>query len=108
MENHKTFLESQKPFFIKDIKEIITQYGSFGSGEVEIGGETSSPLINEMGGLVALAEYFKESEIDVNVYEPASMSSDSMHSYTITYEELDEETLVKILELAQAYEKTQS
>lgn len=108
MENHKTFLESQKPFFIKDIKEIITQYGSFGSGEVEIDGETHSLLINEMGGLVALAEYFKESEIDVNVYEPASMSSDSMHSYTITYEELDEETLVKILELAQAYEKTQS
>lgn len=97
----------KKEEIILAIKNIILNYGSFGSGEIEVGGETTSIYINEMGGLVALAEYFKEDSADVEVYEPASMSSDSMHSYSLIYEEMTEETLMKILELAQEYQKSQ-
>jgi hypothetical protein len=35
------------------------------------------------------------------------MSSDSMNSYTLTYEELDEDVLSKILEMAEHYEADQ-
>ncbi|HUU87702.1 MAG TPA: hypothetical protein VMX17_08125 [Candidatus Glassbacteria bacterium] len=96
-----------KTAIIKKIKAIIKDYGSFGSGEVEIGGETMSPCVNEMGGLIGLAEYFSK-EVTVEVYEPSSMSSDSMHSYKMDYLDLDIETLKKILELAKQYKADQS
>lgn len=96
-----------KEELISAIKSIINDYGSFGSGEVEIGGETTSPCVNEMGGLIALAEYFKQDSADIEVYKPTSMSSDSMHSYPLNYEDMDEETLVKILELANKYKELQ-
>lgn len=97
----------KKADIIKKIKAIIKKWGVFGSGEVEIDGETSSPCVNEMGGLIALAEYFNREAVAVEVYEPASMSSDSMHSYTISYEELDTTTLKKILKMAKIYAKNQ-
>jgi len=96
-----------KKDIIKNIKSIIKKCGEFGSGEIEIGGETSSPCVNSMGGLFALAEYFSKDEVSVEVYEPESMSSDSMHSYTMKYEELDEDVLAKILEMAEHFEADQ-
>ena len=97
----------EKADIIKNIRTIIERCGNFGSGEVEIGGETSSPCVNSMGGLVALAEYFTRDEVDIEVYEPDSMSSDSMHSYKMEYKELDEDTLIKILEMAEYFEADQ-
>jgi hypothetical protein len=94
----------KKSDIIKKIQSIIKTKGEFGAGEVEIGGETSSPCVNEMGGLIALAEYFNKKDVTVEVYEPASISSDSMHSYTMKYSDLNTTTLNKILKLAKAYE----
>ena len=96
-----------KKSIIKDIKKIISEWGSFGSGEVEQGGETYSPCVNSMGGLVALAEYFKIDGVDVNVYEPESISSDSIHEYEVEYEDLPKDVLEEILTLCEQYEAEQ-
>jgi hypothetical protein len=94
----------KKADIIKKIQSNIKKKGSFSANEIEIDGEVSSPCINEMGGLIALAEYFDKKEVTVEVYEPSSMSSDSMHSYTVKYDELDVFTLNKILVLSNKYE----
>jgi hypothetical protein len=98
----------QKRTIIKKIQNIIREWGAFGSGEVEGSlGETYSPCVNTMGGLVALAEYFKESEVDVNVYNPNSVSSDPIHDYTVSYEDLPKDVLLEILELCEQYDVIQ-
>jgi hypothetical protein len=94
----------KKADIIKKIKALIKVKGSFSANEIEIDGEVSSPCVNEMGGLIALAEYFDKKEVSVEVYEPSSMSSDSMYSYTMKYDELDIASLKKILQLAKKYE----
>ena len=96
-----------KKSIIKDIKKIISEWGSFGSGEVEQGGETYSPCVNSMGGLVALAEYFTANKVKVNVYEPKSISSDAMHDYEVQYEDLPKDVLEEILTLCEQYEADQ-
>jgi hypothetical protein len=98
----------RKPTIIKHIKRIIEEWGAFGSGEIEGSlGETYSPCVNSMGGLVALAEYFKPNEVEVNVYDPESFSSDAMHTYTVSYEDLSKDALEEILTLAEQYEADQ-
>lgn len=98
----------QKRTIIKKIKAIINEWGSFGSGEVEGSmGETYSPCVDSMGNFVALAEYFKLNEVDVNVYDPNSFSSDPIDDYTLTYEELSKEVLEEILDIAEAYDVDQ-
>ena len=94
----------KKADIIKKIKALIKVKGSFSANDIEIDGEVSSPCVNEMGGLIALAEYFDKKEVSVEVYEPASVSSDSMYSYTMKYNELDTYALNKILKLAKKYE----
>ena len=90
----------RKPTIIKHIKRIIEEWGAFGSGET-CSGETYSPCVNSMGGLVALAEYFNLNEVEVNVYDPESFSSDAMHTYTVSYEGLSKDALEEILTLAE-------
>ena len=95
----------RKPTIIKNIKRIIEKWGAFGSGEVECSlGETYSPCVNSMGGLVALAEYFNLNEVEVNVYDPESFSSDAMHTYTVSYEDLSKDALEEILDLCDQYD----
>jgi len=95
----------RKPTIIKHIKRIIEEWGAFGSGEVEGSlGETYSPCVNSMGGLVALAEYFNLNEVEVNVYDPESFSSDAMHTYTVSYEDLSKDALKEILDLCDQYD----
>ena len=93
-----------KKSIIRKIQRIIEEWGSFGSGEVEVGGETHSPCVNSMGNLVALAEYFNKEGAGVNVYDPSSMSCDEIDSYIVDYEELPLSVLEEILELCEQYE----
>lgn len=94
----------QKKTIIKRIKSIIENYGTFGLGEVD---GAYGICVNEMGGLVALAEGFNHTGIDVEVYQPSGFSSDSLESYELTYEELSKETLEQILFVAELYETDQ-
>lgn len=92
---------SAKKELIAEIKEIISEYGSFGTGEVQASYSPSVP--NQKGNLVHLVEYFNQDDVDVEVYDDEI----EVDSYTLTYEELDQENLEYILELAQAYKEIQ-
>jgi hypothetical protein len=93
-----------KKSIIKKIKTIISEFGIFGSGEVE---PNNSPLVNEMGGLIGLAEYFRHNSVEVSVYDTSSMSSDSIHDYEVKYEDLSINVLEEILFIAEQYEAEQ-
>lgn len=92
---------SAKKEVIEEIKEIISEYGGFGTGEVQASYSPSVP--NQKGNLVHLIEYFNQDNVDVKVYNDEI----EVDSYTLTYKELDQENLEYILELAQAYKEIQ-
>jgi len=93
----------QKRTIIKKIKSIIENYGSFNIGEVD---GVDGICVNEMGNLVALAEYFSD-DVEVSVYDPTGFSSDPIDSYNVAYEDLSKEVLEEILFLADLYETDQ-
>jgi len=93
-----------KKSIIKDIKKIISEWGSFGIGEVEFG---DSPCINSMGDLVALAEYFNYNSVDIRVYDSGSGDCDSIHEYEVKYEDLPKDVLEEILFICEQYETDQ-
>ena len=64
---------------VKRIKSIIKDYGAFNIGEVE---GADGICVNEMGGLVALAEGFGD-KVTVEVYQPSGFSSDSIETYYV-------------------------
>ena len=90
----------QKEEIIKKIKEIIAEFGGFGTGEVEA---DCSPCVGSLGNYVGLAEYFKLDGVEVDVYMPSGFSSDPVDEYTLTYEELDRDVLVEILLLCDKF-----
>ena len=93
---------SAKNNLIEEIKEIIDNYGAFGTGEVEASYSPSVP--NQKGNLNHLIEYFNKDKVDVEVYDDEV----NLDSYSLTYEELDLETLEYILELCQAWQEINS
>lgn len=93
---------SAKKELIEQIKEIISEYGGFGTGEVQASYSPSVP--NQKGNLHHLIEYFNQDDVDVEVY---GNWENPIDNYTLTYEELEQETLEYILELAQAYKEIQ-
>ena len=92
---------SAKKELITEIKEIISEYGGFGTGGVQASYSPSVP--NQKGNLVHSVEYFNQDDVDVEVYDDEI----EVDNYTLTYEELDQENLEYILELAQAYKEIQ-
>ncbi len=97
-------LVSRKTELIEKIKAIIANWGEFGVVEVD---GADGICLNEMGGMVALAEYFTYDNVDVEVYNPSGFSSDSVDSYTEEYENLSEEDLEAILVVAELYDVEQ-
>ena len=92
---------SAKKELITEIKEIISEYGGFGTGEVQA---SYSPSVqNQKGNLDHLIERFNLLDVEVDVYDDEV----EVDNYTLTYDDLDEETLEYILELAQAYREIQ-
>jgi len=93
---------SAKKELIIEIKEIISDYGSFGTGEVQA---SYSPSVdNQKGNLTHLIERFNLNDVEVEVY---GSSEQIIDDYNLTYEELELHTLEYILELAQAYKEIQ-
>jgi hypothetical protein len=93
-------LDTTKKDLISEIKEIIDNYGSFGVGEVEA--DCSPEVPDQRGNLTHLIEYFNMEMVVVNVY---GNWDNSIDEYTMSYEELDIETLEEIFELAQKWEE---
>ena len=94
----------KKEKIIKQIKSIIEKHETFSIGEVE---GANGICVNGMGNLVAVAEYFNGTTIEVNIYDANSFSSDPIDDYELTYEELDKEILEQILFVAELYEADQ-
>lgn len=94
----------QKRTIIKKIKTIIENYGTFSIGEVD---NADGVLINEMGNLIGIAEYFNGTTIEVNIYDCSSFSSDAIDSYEENYYDLPKATLQEILSVAELFEVDQ-
>jgi hypothetical protein len=94
----------QKKSIIKRIKKIINEFGSFDVNEI---GAEISPCVGTLGNYVGLAEYFKPTNVQVNVYMPSGFSSDPEDEYDVDYEDLDKDILEEILILCEEYEAEQ-
>jgi hypothetical protein len=90
-----------KKELIEKIKTIITEYGCFGVGEVEA---DCSPCVALQGNICFLAEAFNHNEVEIECYN-AKFSSDSIDSYTETYENLEKSLLLEIYSLAKIWKK---
>lgn len=84
-----------KEDYIAEIKDIISDYGCFGVGEIEA---ESSPCINSDGGISELAELFNEKVVTVQKYE--DKSDNYLSCYNIAYENLELHILMDIYKLA--------
>ena len=93
---------NQKQVIIKSIKNTLGVEGCFSVGELD--GEDQSITIGTLGNYVGLIEYFTEDYVEVNVYEPRSTSSDAIDSYTLFYEDLEEDILGDVLLLCEEWE----
>jgi hypothetical protein len=87
---------------IDRIKKILSVEGCFWVGELET--EPTGVVIGELGKFIGLAEYFSEDFVEVNIYEPSSMSSDPVDTYDAKYEDLSEDVLGDVLLLVEQRE----
>lgn len=87
---------------IIQISDIIKEYGSFSTMEVEA---EYSPSLPSRGNIIFLAEEFMEETCVVYVYNSASVSLDEIDVYNETYEEFSEEQLEYILELSHKWKE---
>ena len=92
-----------KEDLINYIKNILKTYGCFSIGELDVDSH-GGVCVNDMGPLVALAEYFTEDYTEINIYNPSSFSSDPIEDYEEKYEKLSEDVLQEILTLCQYWE----
>ena len=92
----------KKTKLISKINNIINEYGSFSTWDVDA---DYSPCVQSMGSLVALAETFNENEADVTIYDPCSHSSDGMETYPVSYTDMKKDILKDILLLAKDFKK---
>lgn len=91
-----------KKKIIKKINAIITEYGSFSTGEVMA---DCSPCVASSGNIVSLAEQFGIDSAEIEVYDGSSTSSDSISSYSTKYEDMSKAVLEEILKLAETWEE---
>ena len=103
--NKKSANQNVEDDFMNSIKEMAEgeksprKIGLYG----ELDGEKESIWVNDMGDIVALAEYFTEDYCEVNVYQPSSYTGDPISSYNLKYEELNEGVLHNIVQLCEVW-----
>jgi hypothetical protein len=95
----------EKQEVISKIQNVLVKWGEFSIGEVD--GEDVSPCVASHGNLVDLAEYFNNTGVTVEVYNPSSHSSDSIDTYDLDYEDLELDVLEEILMIAERYDVQQ-
>ena len=93
--------EDNREQILSEIKEIITDYGTFGTGEIEAPYSPSVP--NQKGNLIHSLFYFNLKYAEVLVWSEAL--EQEVDDYSLPYNELDTETLAEILELCQAWQE---
>ena len=91
---------SERELTIDAINDLIQEHGEFTIADVDA---DHSPYVESKGKLTHLMEEFREGGGTVRVYDPTSYSSDEIDEYDEFYEELEDEQLEYILELAQRW-----
>jgi hypothetical protein len=91
----------QKRTVIKNINKIITEFGSFTTGDVQA---ESSPCINSMANSTQLAEKFYVDKADTILYDKKGNEIDEDVVY---YKDMEKDVLEEILFLAEQYEADQ-
>lgn len=89
-----------KSTIIEKIKEIISEYGSFGVGDVCAG---YSPCASDKFGTTVLVEHFDEDTCDCVTYDN---DDEEINDCAIPYTELEEDVLGEILELCEQWKET--
>jgi hypothetical protein len=92
----------QKRVMLKRIRTIISEFGSFGAGEVEQN-DGQSVGVGQMGSLIALAEHFHSYHAEVEVYDTSSTNCDSIHSYEKDYRDMTKDEVHDILLICEMY-----
>lgn len=87
-----------KSILIKEIKEIIKEYGFFYVGEVE---EEASPLVNVIGGIIYLIEAIYLNTVEIVAYHRDIEIDSTLQSY----EKLSLSNIKSILKLAKQYKQ---
>jgi hypothetical protein len=95
----------KKQEVISKIQDVLVKWGEFSIGEVD--GEDVSPCVASHGNLVDLAEYFNNTGVTVEVYNPSGFSSDPIDTYDLDYEELGIDVLEEIFMIAERYDVQQ-
>ena len=90
---------------ISKIQDVLVNWGEFSIGEVD--GEDVSPCVASHGNIVDLAEYFNNTGVTVEVYNPSGFSSDPIDTYDLDYENLELDVLEEILMIAERYDVQQ-
>jgi hypothetical protein len=90
-----------KKKLIKLIKSHISTNGVFGIGELD---DANSIYIGNLDDIVALAEYFTSTHVEVFVYHTASTNCNSIHEYNMNYEDLTIKQLAHVLAACVQYE----
>lgn len=85
---------------ISEIKNIIKEFGSFNTYDLEL---DNSPTIPSHGNLVHLIDYFNLGGVEVEVY--LSGGENPIDVYSLPYEELPDELLLSIFKLAIKWEE---
>lgn len=89
-----------KEQLINQIQEIIKEYGSFTTGEVDA---SYDPQVQSFGNLLHLIWHMEFNNVEVEVLESGGNSS--VDEYDLPYNELDVETLIYILQLAEKWKE---
>lgn len=86
----------KKKKMIKKIKEVISEWGSTSSGELE-----SSLCVNSIGNFTQLAERYNLNDVVVIAYDE---DGNELDETDVPYENLSKETIAEIYELITEYE----
>ena len=87
---------------IDKINAIIKEYGSFGTYDVVA---DSSPILNSIGDIVALADTFNVDTAEVEITD--TNNDVTLAEITVNYSDFNQEALEEILELAEQYKEQQ-
>jgi hypothetical protein len=84
---------------IPKIKAIIAEWGGVSTGELSL---DCSPCYTSVGSLTSLVERFNALNVDIITYDE---DGNELDSFSLTYEELSNETLEEIFEALQDYDE---
>lgn len=92
-------MKDHKLKIISKIKAIIAEWGGVSTGELSL---DCSPCYKSVGSLNSLVERFNAHDVDIITYDE---DGNELDEFSLTYEELSNETLEDIYDALQDYDE---